>query len=116
MRRLADKALVPLVLAGFLAAGRGLERVDAFQSARAALRDPAVPTAMLNRGSLGRLLRHLRLVRPVPNDGALHPKSAYSKTALGASLFQKKRLVGGWLYVANPDWVAHWARGFAAHS
>ncbi len=111
MRRLADKALVPLALAGFLAAGWGLERVAAFQSARAALRAPAIPTAMLNRGSLGRLLRRLRLVRPVPNDGALHPKSAYSKTALDAAFFQKKRVVGAWLYEPNPAWVEDWSRG-----
>lgn len=95
MRRWADKWLVAAGLAGLLAAGWGLERVAAFQTAKAALRDPTVPTALLNRGSLGRLLRHLRLVRPVPNDGSLHPKSAYAKTALDASLFQKKRVVGG---------------------
>ena len=116
MRRWADKWLVAAGLAGFLAAGWGLERVAAFQAAKAALRDPAVPTALLNRGSLGRLLRHLRLVRPVPNDGALHAKSAYSKTALDAGLFQKKRVVGGWLYESNPDWVADWTGRTAAHS
>ena len=116
MRRWADKWLVAAGLAGFLAAGWGLERVAAFQTAKAALRDPAVPTALLNRGSLGRLLRHLRLVRPVPNDGALHAKSAYSKTALDAGLFQKKRVVGGWLYEANPRWVDELAARIPAQS
>lgn len=116
MRRWADKWLVAAGLAGLLAAGWGLERVAAFQTAKAALRDPTVPTALLNRGSLGRLLRHLRLVRPVPNDGSLHPKSAYAKTALDASLFQKKRVVGGWLYESNPDWVEDWTGRTATHS
>lgn len=116
MRPRAVKWLVPVGLAGFLAAGWGLERVAAFQTAKAALRDPAVPTALLNRGSLGRLLRHLRLVRPVPNDGTLHSKSAYAKTALDASLFQKKRVVGSWLYEPNPDWVDDWTGGAEAHS
>ncbi len=116
MRRLAVKWLVPVGLAGFLAAGWGLERVAGFQTAKAALRDPAVPTALLNHGSLGRLLRHLRLVRSVPNDGSLHPKSAYVKTALDAGLFQKKRVVGAWLYESNPEWVDELAAGFPEQS
>lgn len=110
MRRWADKWLVAAGLAGLLAAGWGLERVAAFQTAKAALRDPTVPTALLNRGSLGRLLRHLRLVRPVPNDGGRYVKSAYSKMALDAALFQKKRVVGAWLYEPNPAWVEDWIR------
>lgn len=103
--RATRKLLIPAALAAFLAAGFGLERAERFRSIREALRDPSVPTAMLNRGSLGRVLRHLRLVRPIVNDGRLHPPMEASKAPLDASLFQKKRMVGDSLYVANADWV-----------
>ena len=105
LRRATGKLLIPAALAAFLAAGFWLEGSARFRSIREALRDPAVPTAMLNRGSLGRVLRHLRLVRPIVNDGRLHPPMEVSKAALDAPLFQKKRMVGDSLYVANAEWV-----------
>ncbi len=105
LRGVTGKLAIPAALAAFLAAGFWLEDTERFQSIREALRDPAVPTAMLNRGSMGRVLRHLRLVQPIENDGRLHPPMEVTKASLDASLFQKKRMVGDALYVVNPGWV-----------
>jgi hypothetical protein len=96
---------IPAALAFFLAAGWAAERAAWLRPLRQALRDPTVPAAMLNRGSVGNVFRHLRLVRPVPNDKQRHKPSVHPKTALDASLFQKKRVIGTTLYLANPGWV-----------
>ena len=105
VRRVRSRGWIPAGLAFFLAAGWAAERAECFQAIREALRDPTVPTPMLNHGSVGGMLRRLRLVRPVRNDQRLHKAPVYPRPPLDASLFQKKRMVGGWLYVANPDWV-----------
>ena len=96
-------------LAIFLALGWIAERAEKFGAARKRFRDPAVPAAMLNRGSLGAALRELRMVKPAPNDLSIHLPSPHQKAGLDANLFQKKRKIGATLYVANPTWAVELA-------
>ncbi len=103
--RARDVFLISAALGVLLALGMWAERAERFRPLRDALRKPSVPTAMLNRGTVGRVFRHLRLVKPVRNDNLLYKPSDYRETPLNASLFQKKRVVGDMLYMANPRWV-----------
>ena len=96
---------IPIALVFFWALGSWTDRAACFQPLRDALQITAVPTALLNRGSLGGMLRRLRLVRPVANDGKVYPPADCPETPLDASLFQKKRIVGKTLYRPNPDWL-----------
>ncbi len=104
-RRLSSRLAIPLGLAFFLAIGWLADRTAGFKALRDALQIQTVPAPLLNRGSLGGMLRRLRLVRPVANDNRVYVPSPYSRTPLNASLFQKKRVVGDTLYAPNPDWL-----------
>ena len=95
---------IPLVLALFWGAGGWINRAPSCQRLRDALQVRRVPTALLNRGSLGDMLRRMRLVRPVLNDGKAFPISKFTRASLSASLFQKKRMVGPALYAPNEEW------------
>ena len=105
LRRATRDLWIPAGLALLVAGGWGLERAESFGRIREAFRAPAVPAAVLNRGSVGRALRRLKLVVPIRNDGRVFPPSAHPKAALDASLFQKKRKVGESLYAPNREWV-----------
>ena len=96
---------IPLALALFWAAGVWINRAPSCRRLRDTLQVRMVPTALLNRGSLGDMLRRMRLVRPALNDGKAYPESRYPKASLTASLFQKKRVVGPVLYAPNEEWL-----------
>lgn len=104
MRRNATFILCGLL--GFFALGIHVEMAEWTAPARNLLRSRTVPTAILNFGATGRVFRNLRLVRPEKNDESLYPQSDYRRLGLYAGLFQKKRIVGQWLYSANPDWLS----------
>lgn len=90
------------VLVLFIAGGLFLERNSSFAPLKQTLRSHSVPTAMLNYGELGKILKHHGLVSRVPNDFKRFPKSKEKEPDLNASIFRKKRHVGAYLFKANP--------------
>ena len=104
-RRVSSWLVIPLALALCWAAGVWSSRAPSCQRLRDTLQTRMVPAALLNRGSLGDMMRRMRLVRPALNDGKAFPASRYPKASLMASLFQKKRMVGPVLYAPNEEWL-----------
>ncbi|MDD5705780.1 MAG: CotH kinase family protein [Kiritimatiellae bacterium] len=82
-----------------------VERHGALRRLRDTLQCPAVPTALLRYGTMGRIVRDARLFQPVRNKGE-YPPSAYGGFGVSENIFQKKRSVGQWLYTPYPAWPA----------
>ena len=83
-----------------------LERSETFQPLQDALKTRTVPTAMLETGARGEILRQLGLVQQVPNPGERWISDALAATdsarsGMPPTPFQKKRSVGPYLYAVN---------------
>lgn len=104
--RMRDKLILAAALAFFLGVGLYTERSRHCLAVRQALRCRTLPTAIINYGGLGASLRALGLVQPVRNDRNVYPPTPFGRIGLWANTFQKKRLVGEYLYAPNPAWLA----------
>ncbi len=90
----------------FLLLGIVLERHKAFQHARHMAQTRTVPTAMLNHGPMGELLKQLGVIRSLPNDESLYTRSKEAPPDPFANIFQKKRHVGQLVFEAHPGGAA----------
>jgi len=99
-----------IIIAGsltvFLVGGFALEQSGRFSSVKQALRRPSVPTAMLNYGPMGKILKDRGLIKAVPNGDAQFPASVEGEVDRNANIFQKKRQVGPYRFQANPGGMA----------
>ena len=79
-----------------------MERSARFESMKHGLQGQTVPTAILNYGPIGKILKQLALVKAVPNDYSRFPALNQDQDVdIHANIFQKKRKVGQYLYLAN---------------
>lgn len=90
-------AIILVGLCFFAVAGVALERSDRFDPIRQSLRVESIPTAMLRYGPTGRILKRLGTVRAIPNDHHRFTETP-GPVDLAASVFQKKRRVGPYLF------------------
>lgn len=85
-----------------IAGGFWLEHSARFESIKHALQSQTVPTAILNYGAMGKILKQLAIISAVPNDYSRFSASVQGREVdIHANIFQKKRQVGQYLYCAN---------------
>jgi len=95
-------ALIILCLILFLATGFVLEKSRLSVPLRQNLQSKSVPSAVLNYGPTGKILKQLEVVQAIKNDYSIFPASPESDVDINATIFRKKRHVGEYLYKANP--------------
>ncbi|MFC1664780.1 CotH kinase family protein [Pseudomonadota bacterium] len=67
------------------------------------LQSKVIPTAYLDQGQLGKVLKYMNLVHSEANDNTvLRISDDTDRSILRASLFPKNRKIGSYLYRANP--------------
>jgi hypothetical protein len=89
----------------FLVLGLYMERAAPFRQAKLFVQSQSVPTALLNYGTMGRIMKQLGVVRAIPNDYSQFPALKNDQADLTSNILQKKRQVGEYLYKANPGGV-----------
>ncbi|MFC1599337.1 CotH kinase family protein [Candidatus Omnitrophota bacterium] len=92
-----------LILIGFY-----LEESGSFATLKNRLQDRCIPSAMLQYGPLGQLLRKIDLIKVIPNDYSHHFHLKKTQFDVRRSIFQRKRRIGIQLYSvdvpeANPE-------------
>ena len=101
MAAMRGKLVVWVGLIVFLVGGYWLDRCAYLQPLRGDLRTGSIPTALLDYGGVGKIIRCLGLVRSVPNDFERFSKLTGTREENSLSVFQRKRQVGSYLYEAN---------------
>jgi len=96
------KTAVISILIIFLAGGFYLEKSSRFTPLKHAMQGQSVPTAILNIGPMGKILKQLNVVQCIPNDYSQFPAYDVSSADSNTSIFRRKRYVGEYLYKANP--------------
>lgn len=96
------KTAVISILIIFLAGGFYLEKSSRFTPLKHAMQAQSVPTAILNIGPLGKILKQLTVVQCIPNDYSQFRAYDVNGADLNTSIFRRKRYVGEYLYKANP--------------
>jgi len=81
-----------------LAASAGLEDCGYLRPLRQSLQSDVIPAEMINCGSFGRVVSRLGLFQPVPNDFTRFVRTDPFRSDGEASIFQKKRVVGDFLF------------------
>lgn len=89
--------LILFVVGGFI-----LEKLRLFAPLKQNLHSKSVPTAVLNYGPMGKILKQLEVVQAIKNDYSMFPASEESEVGISSIIFQKKRHIGEYLYKANP--------------
>jgi hypothetical protein len=82
-----------------------MERSERLKPMRQFMHSRSVPTALLNYGAMGRIMKQLGVIKAVPNDYSRFPASESKEVDLTSNILQKKRQVGEYLYTANPGGV-----------
>ena len=101
MKVMRGNIVVAVGLIAFLVGGYMLERCARLQPLRRDLRSESVPTALLDYGGVGKIVRRLGLVRSVPNDFERFAKLTGTRQENSLSVFVRKRQIGPYLYEAN---------------
>lgn len=89
----------------FLVLGLYMERAVPFRQAKLFLQSQSVPTALLNYGDMGRIMKQLGVIKAIPNDYSQFPALKNNQADLTSNILQKKRQVGEYLFKANPGGV-----------
>lgn len=99
-----DRIIIILGLALILIIGLGLvmNQFGFFVRLQAALQNRSISAGMLDYGTMGQILKRLKIVRLVENDFNRFKKTDNKDNHLDVVTFQKKRQVSEHVYVANP--------------
>lgn len=98
-RSLAWILLIPALVA---LGGYFLERSDFLAPMRRSIRSQTVPTAILDYGAFGKIIKQLGVVQAVQAEGRKSGKEGIPMEPEKATLFAKKRQVGDFAFKANP--------------
>jgi len=97
-------AVATFVLILMFGAAVVLEKSVFFSPLQRALRADKIPTAMINYGVFGRVVSRLGLFTPAINDNRRFDRTEPVQSYGERSIFQKKRVVGDWLFEPADHW------------